>query len=245
MNSADIAVWYALHSNYYLRNDAINGYYIYNTGNITYSGAGHSADQSTSTGSGFNSFAGVGIGITNEAKLFINTMIAAFRAPNRPPRLEYTNSADPPDRRSSYILPSDVDATATDSVPHPIYFRIHAPTVPGAETAITEMQFGGVTPKADGSGEYYWYSLNVPINRHRPNRDVNVDRTKLRPRSDLGVHLYYFVIPPEVRSYLGGKDRVKIRISVATTLPGSSSKTLNNREPAVLVVHKAGLMNML
>lgn len=47
-------------------NDVRNNYYIYNKGNITYSGVGHSSVMSN--------------GSEQEIKLFINTMIAAYRA---------------------------------------------------------------------------------------------------------------------------------------------------------------------
>ncbi len=73
LESDDVVVWYALskdqqsgHSrNYYDKSykDGRDNYYIYNKGNITYSGVGHSAGL-----------------WDNEVKLFINTMIAAYRA---------------------------------------------------------------------------------------------------------------------------------------------------------------------
>lgn len=55
-------------------NDAANNYYIYSKGNVFYSGVGHS----TVTGD-------------MEAKLFINTMIAAYRASYEPPMVEILN----------------------------------------------------------------------------------------------------------------------------------------------------------
>lgn len=55
-------------------NDTANNYYIYSKGNVFYSGVGHS----TITGE-------------MEAKLFINTMIAAYRASYVPPMVEVLN----------------------------------------------------------------------------------------------------------------------------------------------------------
>lgn len=73
LESDDVVVWYALSRdidsrysrNYYDKSykDGRDNYYIYNKGNITYSGVGHSAGL-----------------WDNEIKLFINTMIAAYRA---------------------------------------------------------------------------------------------------------------------------------------------------------------------
>ncbi len=69
LNNEEIVVWYALGDNgndRYLNhyNDGGNTYYIYSAGNVTYSGAGHS-DAADFT--------------NDEAKLFVNTIIAAYR----------------------------------------------------------------------------------------------------------------------------------------------------------------------
>lgn len=70
-NSDNIVVWYTVENNssnddLYGYNDCINNYYIYNCGNITYTGAGHCGESWEVT--------------KDEAKLFVNTMLAAFRA---------------------------------------------------------------------------------------------------------------------------------------------------------------------
>ena len=52
-------------------NDVSNNYYIYNKGNVTYTGMGHGGNAST----------------VDEAKLFINTMIASYSAGLKEPRL--------------------------------------------------------------------------------------------------------------------------------------------------------------
>ncbi len=79
MSDDDIVVWYCLAGGDYeqTKNDVVNNYYIYNQGNVTYSGAGHSNPDSSD----------------NEAKLFINTMVAAFRAAAVPPKIELTTSS--------------------------------------------------------------------------------------------------------------------------------------------------------
>lgn len=55
-------------------NDAANNYYIYSKGNVFYSGVGHST-----------------VNDEMEAKLFINTMISAYRASYQPPMVEVLN----------------------------------------------------------------------------------------------------------------------------------------------------------
>ena len=74
---SDLVVWYCLgaRSNgdqtVYSQspNDVRNNYYIYNKGNITYTGMGHSAHYAEGSRYTFN-----------EAKLFINTMIASYQS---------------------------------------------------------------------------------------------------------------------------------------------------------------------
>ena len=98
MEDPEITVWYCLTSDYsdaftswkkdhssdrpgdsttygVSPNDAANNYYIYSKGNIFYSGVGHS----TVTGD-------------MEAKLFINTIIGAYRVSYEPPIVEILNS---------------------------------------------------------------------------------------------------------------------------------------------------------
>lgn len=73
----DIVVWYNLSGGQFDKalGDIKNNYYIYNKANVTYTGMGHSA--STLAG-----------GVTQEeAKLFINTMIAAYNAGIRTPEV--------------------------------------------------------------------------------------------------------------------------------------------------------------
>ena len=82
MNSADTVVWYSLKygETYSLFNDVMNSYYIYSKGNVTYSGAGHTSDTSS-----------VNSNIT-EAKLFVNTMIAAYRVACVPPKVSFSDA---------------------------------------------------------------------------------------------------------------------------------------------------------
>jgi len=63
-------------------NDVRNNYYIYNKGNITYSGVGHSNVMSKDTSGKW-----IANGSDNEIKLFINTLIAAYRAGLQPPKI--------------------------------------------------------------------------------------------------------------------------------------------------------------
>lgn len=98
----DIVVWYTLGNMYgkaddydgggseynFTPNDVINNYYIYNKGNVTYSGVGHSAPARSEHQK-------------YEAQLFVNTMIAAYRAGVRSPRMTFYEA---PDEKAGEIL---------------------------------------------------------------------------------------------------------------------------------------------
>ena len=75
----DLVVWYTLGANsgtYNSVKDVRNNYYIYNKGNITYTGMGHSAT------------------VTDvEAQLFMNTMIASYQAGKKSPEVIPQNAA--------------------------------------------------------------------------------------------------------------------------------------------------------
>lgn len=77
LEDPEVTVWYCLSGKkvYDLSpNDAANNYYIYSKKNVFYSGVGHST-----------------VNNDMEAKLFINTMIAAYRASYEPPMVEVLN----------------------------------------------------------------------------------------------------------------------------------------------------------
>lgn len=95
LEDPEIVTWYCLADNsggtqlYNLSpNDAANNYYIYNKKNITYSGVGHST-----------------ISGDEEAQLFINTMIAAYKSANAAPKAILTDrEAAPKDGNDWYCF---------------------------------------------------------------------------------------------------------------------------------------------
>lgn len=74
MNGDDVTVWYCMNGENFgdIANDATNCYYIYSRNNVTYTGAGHT-----------NTFT------PNEAKLFANTLIAAYRPSAQAPEVSF------------------------------------------------------------------------------------------------------------------------------------------------------------
>lgn len=87
LNSDNIVVWYTLDNSYYRDQDVANDYYLFSCGNIFYTGAGH-LDNPTDA----------------EAKLFINTMIAAYRQQASKPKAYFTGSAKSTKQVSSYLV---------------------------------------------------------------------------------------------------------------------------------------------
>ena len=81
-------------------NDVRNNYYIYNYGNITYSGMGHSGKLTD-----------------EEIKLFINTFVAAYRAAGQPVQAIVTNDDATRDTTTKeYYLTVEVDSTDSDAL---------------------------------------------------------------------------------------------------------------------------------
>lgn len=79
-SESDIVVWYCLADGMYdaVPNDVRNNYYIYSAGNIMYTGMGHSGNSVS----------------LDEAKLFVNTMIASFNAGKKDPTIAIVKDAD-------------------------------------------------------------------------------------------------------------------------------------------------------
>lgn len=106
---SDLIVWYTLASRESMKNnpaseynlaprDVRNNYYIYTKGNITYSGVGH--EKVTGR---------------EEMKLYVNTLIAAYKAAMVPPSIEFKETGDPDaaEKTVSYIS-YDVSSDASN-----------------------------------------------------------------------------------------------------------------------------------
>jgi hypothetical protein len=83
-------------SNYFSARDqdGRNNFYIYNKGNITYTGSGHGASNGEMT--------------NDEVKLFVNTMIAAYRQPESEPSVSI-EEADGTDGSGNALIYLDYD----------------------------------------------------------------------------------------------------------------------------------------
>ena len=135
MNSPDTVVWYCLKydSAYSLFNDVSNTYYIYSKGNVTYSGAGHTTDTGSVNAN------------VDEAKLFVNTMIAAYRVALVPPEVTFS---DPTGRNTlgTCLIPADDEGvlSVTDSTDSSrnIYFIVNDTNVGASKTIAASFSCG-------------------------------------------------------------------------------------------------------
>jgi hypothetical protein len=96
MNNPEVVVWYCLRGDGFLRNDVTNSYYVYQVGNVTYSGINLAEDSGA-----------------DESKLFVNTVFAAARpavwADENAPTISFTDSTGRVYDMRHHLVPSDTD----------------------------------------------------------------------------------------------------------------------------------------
>lgn len=112
-NETDLVVWYTLsgHTVYDASpRDVVNNYYIYNKGNITYTGIGHSANSTT----------------IDEGKLFINTMVAAYNASIKEPQvMVYESEENLTPTTTFYEYGDEVNDVAFRTDTQRMYFTVN------------------------------------------------------------------------------------------------------------------------
>jgi hypothetical protein len=241
MNAKNIFVWYTLESSAYIKNDVVNAYYIYNAGNITYSGAGHSARQNQMT-TGFNGLStAVRNQIINEVKLFINTMIAAYRPPPADPELVFL-SQDGRMEISTYLLPSDLKAGDTEGVytwdsgvfgdfTYKVPFKVLDDN-PDPDKKITLTEMAWFNGEGDINDEDSWESFGPQLVYRFPNGTVQ--------QTELGTEendIYYFYLPQWLLDEFEKYTSVFIRLTITNTTTGKTSGT-------ILPILRVGMMTM-
>lgn len=98
----DVNVWYNLTGNSFngRKQDSRNNFFIYNKGNITYTGSGHTSDAVLGD---------------EEVKLFVNTMISAYRVPEEKPVIQIENADTTGKNGVSYLYLDYDEDIATQS----------------------------------------------------------------------------------------------------------------------------------
>lgn len=153
MERKDIVVWYCLDGGttgstqeqlYFgqTKNDVRNNYYIYNVGNVTYSGMGH-MDGNTPNALALEDL---------EIELFINTFVAAYRAPAEGVGIRVVNDDATSRYNGDQFLCVDVDsANAAESIGIDVVDTYRLMTG-NANTGYTEV----ATPVAQKSKRVYF-----------------------------------------------------------------------------------------
>lgn len=171
LNSDDVVVWYCLAGGEFdhMPNDAVNSYYIYNRKNVTYTGFGH-------TTSSVN---------LNEAKLLVNTIVAAYRSGEA--KIRFTDSTGTKNM-TSFLLPSDgetlITAKNSNDPARRIYFKVDGKSG-GGEIGVS-FALGGqeIKPKlykssdnsaceACSAGELYYIKLDELLQTINNNIEAN------------------------------------------------------------------------
>ena len=238
---SDLIVWYTLASSESRKNDPAseynlaprdvrNNYYIYTKGNITYSGVGH--EKVTGR---------------EEMKLYVNTLIAAYKAAMVPPSIEFKENGNPDaaEKTVSYIS-YDVSSDA-----------INNGVVTGDKEKVyfTPVDYNSFVKDTN---PLQTRVLVKPVNTKGGLYNVyRADGTKELTESDDQIgecyalmpgDSYYFEVP---LSELGGnKNKIDIKVSARTRVTRifrGSSVTLPKYSPesvSTYIIQKRGLFDL-
>jgi hypothetical protein len=188
----------------------MNEYYIYSANNITYTGAGHSSNPTL-----------------DEAKLFVNTMVASRRDTIKKPKASFVASAkDDTEISSTYILQDQKGNTAVTMQDQKVYFKVEDDNLVSSRKI---------------SVQFYYESASLD---HKLD-DVTIYRAK----DDEVVYklhsgtIYYIMLPPEVLAELTENNSAKLVIMPITHY-GNSTENDQIGEPKTLTVQKTGMFDL-
>ena len=240
MNAEDIVVWYCLGGSTYNdeKNDATNAYYIYNRGNITYSGAGHSSTLSN-----------------DEAKLFVNTMIAAYRAGNSAANVSFRTASDDPASALLFPVQPSEDGDTSLSGEQNTYFKISDRNLTNDKTLSVKLYYevsNGTTGAVRADTVGIKTSDDETINNNLYVKEVSLANKIYPAGSATSVSstalssdvLYKMVVPQEVLDYMAsvqGDGKVYL---VATTVIHSDAGDTTYRSFDDLTLKKLGLLRL-
>ena len=238
---SDLIVWYTLMSSReeadnpshaYNMNprDVRNNYYIYTKGNITYSGVGHSK-------------------VTNreEMKLYINTLIAAYKAAMIPPSIKFkeTGASDAAEKTVSYIsydVSSDASnkGVVTDDKEKVYFTPVDYNSF--VKNIIPDMTRVLVKPMNSSGGLYRVFTYDGIEMTSSPDSKYGMCYM-LKPGER-----YYFEVP---LSELGGdKNKIDIKVfaksRVAKTFgnPSTTKFEYSSETTSTYIVQKRGLFDL-
>ncbi len=200
------------------RNNAMNAYYIYTRKNVTYTGAGHT-----------NKFSEA------EAKLFLNTIVASYRAGSDKPVMNFVKENGMDVERYKVLVSYEKEAeegTETEIENDKIYFKINDVAVDSDIDKTLSVNFyldeertneiTGITPYAAGS----------------------------KTASDLGNlkmnTVYNFELPESLITELEKEDVSEITIYAQATLEYTMAEKITQKSDSVsITVRKLGLRSIV
>lgn len=142
-------------------NDSRNNYYIYNKGNITYTGLGHTVNLTD-----------------DEIKLFINTMIGSYRAGTAKPKIVITNEdVYTGDSNQQYLFinsAEDTISTTDVSQVKTVTFKVEEESVVSTSDRDYYAVYYGVLPDPTDSTK----TIRVPLNPQGDSTSTGVLPTK-------------------------------------------------------------------
>lgn len=228
MNADDIVVWYCLSGGCYdfSPNDVVNNYYIYSVGNVTYTGAGHTSDENVNKSE-----------YLNEAKLFVNTMIAAYRTKRTTPTIQAVKSPTDPSPISNYYVTANYDGEngymkdlVESDADCPVYFIVKDTNLDSDRTVSVALQYG-----------------NGKIVRNLAVRRVSGSGSVTVKTITSGI-VYDFLLPDEVKREFGSQtseSTMKMQLLVSTTFrEKDGSDTTLDGTAYPLTLQKTGLLNL-
>ncbi len=192
-STSDMIVWYCLAdsngSSIYQENDVTNNYYVYTVGNVTYTGSGHTTDAFDTT------VAAATDDVKFEAKLFVNTMVAAYRANFKNTGVSFTNKTGTETNISDFFVVTDGDTILkTDSAKYSkdetrnIYFTASDSNMPDGAVS---MYF---------SAEFKYNGSNQSVNIYEADTGKRVENGQLK-----NTYTYYIKLD-ELLATIGTSD---------------------------------------
>lgn len=222
---SDVIVWYSLahdgaqYGAYAaMPNDVRNNYYIYSCGNVTYTGLGHSSD------------------ITDyEAKLFVNTIIAAYNLGIKNPNVSILETKDDVNSSLEKVYRTFDDEIALDSDEDQyIYYHVTDSNQINGTKTINMTYYYEVTGGGDGIKEWI---------------DENGKTIYLKPLGNAVCNenqVYEIQLSADtINSVLADQSEMKIYIFVETTLTYKSGRSETTDAVCdILAIKKRSLFNL-
>ena len=256
MEDPNINVWYTVYSNsgtnWYdktfmrIEGDVRNNYYIYNIGNVTYSGVGHNGNLTD-----------------DEVKLFINTFVAAYRAAAKAVSIVVVND-DASGKDGEYFLCTDLDSSdASKLIGNEIYekyaLRTHSGTEEGGYTYTKKSDTTGVSKRvyfyikdnnSYGNGRYTLKTSVAGVTSADEDlaiyaKDGTFVGTSSAFRSGYG-HIYYVDVPIHFET-VGGKTaaaQTKVEFSITPWYTVNGGVTSPGSEISTVTIMPRGLFNL-